>query len=147
MEVRREITIARDRLAVWRNFEDPEKRRQWQANLAEIEYVYGEPGRPGSVTQYIFRGGGENEVIEETVLDRKPPSQYVARYHSSKDVRGIQEKFETIGGNECAKITAKVTGTLRGSGNQNGADLVFEGDITSDDIWYFAYTKAYSEVQ
>lgn len=100
MQLQLEITIARDRLFVWRQFDDPEKRSRWQENLQEIEYVYGDAGKPGSVTQYIFNENGEKEVVEETVLERKPPGQFVARYHSSEDARRVDERFETIGGNQ-----------------------------------------------
>jgi hypothetical protein len=49
--------------------------------------------------------------------------------------------FETVDGMECVKITAEVTGTLKGAGEQQGMDLVFEGEIKGTDTWYFAYKK------
>ena len=49
--------------------------------------------------------------------------------------------YETVNGLECAKITAKVKGSLKGTGNQGGADLDFEGDIEADETWFFAYKK------
>jgi hypothetical protein len=42
---------------------------------------------------------------------------------------------------ECVKITAEVTGTLQGTGNQQGMDLAFDGVIKGTDTWYFAYKK------
>jgi hypothetical protein len=51
---------------------------------------------------------------------------------------------------ECARISAQVTGTITGSGNQMGQDLTFSGTSKGKDVWYFAvkegiYVKAVSE--
>lgn len=51
------------------------------------------------------------------------------------------EGFETVDGLECAKITAKITGTLEGGGDQGGADLAFKGDIEGTETWHFAYKE------
>jgi len=53
------------------------------------------------------------------------------------------EGFETVDGLECAKITAKITGTLEGGGNQGGADLAFKGDIEGTETWHFAYKDGF----
>ncbi|HEX9974288.1 MAG TPA: hypothetical protein VGD14_19620, partial [bacterium] len=39
------------------------------------------------------------------------------------------------------KVTAKSTGKLDGEGEQMGANLYFEGDIETKDVWYFAYKE------
>jgi hypothetical protein len=49
--------------------------------------------------------------------------------------------FETVDGHECAKVTAKSTGKLDGEGEQMGANLYFDGDLQSSDVWYFAYKE------
>ena len=51
--------------------------------------------------------------------------------------------FETVDGFDCAKVTAKIKGTLSGQGSQGGADFDMEGDIEADDVWYFAYKKGF----
>jgi hypothetical protein len=51
------------------------------------------------------------------------------------------EGFETVDGLECAKITAKITGTLGGGGDQGGADLAFKGAIEGTETWHFAYKE------
>jgi len=58
-------------------------------------------------------------------------------FENSNTLAGL----ETIEGHECVKVTAKVKGTMKGSGNQGGADLEFEGNIEADETWYFAYKK------
>jgi hypothetical protein len=42
---------------------------------------------------------------------------------------------------ECARVSEKFTGTIKGEGNQAGVDLVFDGDIEGTAIWYFAYQE------
>jgi hypothetical protein len=49
--------------------------------------------------------------------------------------------LETYEGMECIKVNSEVTGRMIGTGNQNGADLEFSGDISSQETWYFAYKK------
>jgi hypothetical protein len=51
--------------------------------------------------------------------------------------------FETVDGLECAKITAKITGTLEGGGKQMGADLAFTGKIEGTETWHFAYKEGF----
>jgi len=48
------------------------------------------------------------------------------------------EGFETIDGLECARIRARVTGTISGTGNQQGLEMLFGGTHQGTDIWYFA---------
>lgn len=48
------------------------------------------------------------------------------------------EGFETIDGMECAKVSAEITGTVSGSGNQMGQELTFSGKMTGKMIWFFA---------
>lgn len=60
------------------------------------------------------------------------------------------EGFETIDGMNCARISADVTGTISGTGNQGGMDLTFSGTVKGKDIYYFAvkeglYVKSVSE--
>lgn len=47
--------------------------------------------------------------------------------------------FEKINGVDCARIAATTTGTITGTGKQQGMDLVTKGGIEDEDIWYFAY--------
>jgi len=60
------------------------------------------------------------------------------------------EGFEAVDGIECARISSKNTGTISGTGQQEGADLLFGGTIEGTDVWYFAvkeglYVKSTSD--
>jgi hypothetical protein len=48
------------------------------------------------------------------------------------------EGFETVDGMECARISSQVTGTITGTGTQQGMDLTFSGTSKGKDVWYFA---------
>jgi hypothetical protein len=51
------------------------------------------------------------------------------------------EGFEKVNGLDCAKVSAAVTGTLGGTGQQGGAQLSFNGTIQGTYVWYFARKK------
>jgi hypothetical protein len=60
------------------------------------------------------------------------------------------EGFETIDGMECARISSAITGTVTGSGSQQGMDLTLAGTTKGKNLWYFAvkegiYVKSTSE--
>jgi hypothetical protein len=60
------------------------------------------------------------------------------------------EGLETVDGMECARIKSDYTGTLSGTGNQQGMDMVLTGTGKGTDLWYFAvkegiYLKATSD--
>lgn len=51
------------------------------------------------------------------------------------------EGFETINGMQCAKVSAVVTGSISGEGEQMGAALTFSGTMEGNEIWYFAHKE------
>lgn len=51
------------------------------------------------------------------------------------------EKIEMMGGEPCVKIVSVSEATLDGEGEQMGASMTIEGDMTIEAIWYFAYQK------
>jgi hypothetical protein len=78
------------------------------------------------------------------VGDSWPSSFVVEEKAGGVDMRiGIQsvntlEAFETVDGLACARVSSKHTGTITGTGNQQGTDLAFNGVVKGSDIWYFA---------
>jgi hypothetical protein len=78
------------------------------------------------------------------VGDSWPSSFVVEEKAGGVDMRiGIQsvntlEGFETVDGLACARVSSKHTGTITGTGNQQGTDLAFNGAVNGSDIWYFA---------
>jgi len=86
------------------------------------------------------------------------PSSFVIENKSGTSVRRVEiqsvntfEGLDTVDGMECARITSKQTGSISGTGNQQGLDLLFAGTIKGTDVWYFApkegiYVKSISDV-
>jgi len=56
------------------------------------------------------------------------------------DAQGVNtlDGFEIVDGMECARISAAYTGTISGTGTQQGADLAISGTLKGTDIWHFA---------
>ncbi|NOR53314.1 MAG: hypothetical protein GQ536_04430 [Candidatus Aminicenantes bacterium] len=80
---------------------------------------------------------GETWTSTDTITEKSESSEIQINTESVHTLQG----FETVDGMECVKITAEVTGTLKGAGEQQGMDLAFEGEIKGTDTWYFAYKK------
>ncbi len=73
------------------------------------------------------------------------PSRYAIEEQSdSMDLRididsvNTLEGFEKIDGMDCARVSAKLTGVISGTGSQQGMGLQFSGKLTGTDTWYFA---------
>ncbi len=78
------------------------------------------------------------------VGDTWPSSSWVEEKTGSMNIRidfqnvNTLEGFETVDGMECARVSSQVTGTITGTGNQQGADLTFSGTSKGKDVWHFA---------
>ena len=51
------------------------------------------------------------------------------------------EGLETMNGYDCMKINVVFTGTLEGLGEQDGMELITEGEVSGVATWYFAYKE------
>jgi hypothetical protein len=84
------------------------------------------PGKPLQVGDSWPSGGGTTEKTGG--IEIKLEFQNVNTF----------EGLETVDGRECARIRSEVTGSISGSGNQQGMDMVFTGTGKGTDLWYFA---------
>jgi hypothetical protein len=82
---------------------------------------------------------GDTWTSKDTITEKVGSGEIKISLESLNTLAG----FETVDGLECAKITAKITGTLEGGGEQMGADLAFKGEIEGSDTWYFAYKEGF----
>ncbi len=89
--------------------------------------------------------------------DTWPSNFTIADKNETTDIRiemqGVctLDGFETVEGMECARVKTEYTGTIQGTGNQQGAELYFSGTSKGNDVWYFAikeglYVKSMSDV-
>jgi hypothetical protein len=74
---------------------------------------------------------GDTWTSKDTITEKIGSGEIEISLESLNTLAG----FETVDGLECAKITAKITGTLE------GADLAFKGNIEGTETWHFAYKE------
>ena len=82
---------------------------------------------------------GDTWTSKDTITEKVGSGEIKISLESLNTLAG----FETVDGRECAKITAKITGTLEGGGEQMGAELAFKGEIEGSETWYFAYKEGF----
>jgi hypothetical protein len=78
---------------------------------------------------------GDTWTSTDTITEKSDIGDVVLNFTSVNTLVA----FETVEGRECVKVTAEVTGTLDGTGEQMGAELTFKGNIKGTETWYFAY--------
>lgn len=116
------------------------------SGAASIEYELGPAGTRSveSNFQAVFPDlaekpvkVGETWLSTDTITEKSGLGDVVISFESVNTLEG----FETVNGMECIKVTAKVTGTLDGQGEQMGVEMSFKGDIEGTETWYFAYRE------
>lgn len=88
------------------------------------------PDMPGRPLKF-----GETWTSADTVTEKSRIGEVILNFESVNTLVA----FETVDGIECVKVTAEMTGTLDGKGEQMGAELTFKGNIKGTETWYFAY--------
>jgi uncharacterized protein YndB with AHSA1/START domain len=64
------VDIAAPRARVWAAFTDTARLHEWQATLRSFAPVSGAPGAVGSITNFVYREGGRDVAIRETIIER-----------------------------------------------------------------------------
>lgn len=80
---------------------------------------------------------GDTWSDESTVTDKSSSGEAVIKVSSINTLEG----FETIDGWECIRISAEASGTIEGSGEQQGMELITSGNIKGTGTWFFAYKE------
>jgi hypothetical protein len=98
------------------------------------------PGRPVQIGDSWPSGGGTTEKTGGIEIRLE--------FQNVNTLEGL----EMIDGRECARIRSDVTGSITGSGSQQGMDMVFSGTGKGTDLWYFAvkegiYVKSTSDMK
>ena len=87
------------------------------------------PGKPVKI--------GDTWVSNDTITDESSSGEIRMFFESLNKLEG----FETVEGMECVRITAVVTGTLDGVGEEQGIEMITKAGIEASDTWYFAYKE------
>lgn len=111
-----------------------------------LQYTIGPEGPKSVITGFsvIFPDLPEGAI---TIGDTWPTSVEIVEESDGGDVViaidaiNTLEGFETVAGLECARIATVLTGTIEGSGIQQGAAWTMQSDMEGSGDWYFAYKK------
>jgi hypothetical protein len=80
---------------------------------------------------------GDTWPDESIVTDKSSSGEAVIKISGVNTLEG----FETVEGWECVRVSAKASGTIEGTGEQQGMELITKGDIKGTATWYFAYKE------
>jgi hypothetical protein len=80
---------------------------------------------------------GDTWLSVDTVYDNAGAGEMTIILNSHNRFDG----FDVINGLRCARIAATVEGTISGSRNEDGVDLVSNLAVTGQEVWHFAYLK------
>lgn len=96
MKLKFETVIEADLDTVWAAFDDASNRARWQQNLESFRYVSGEPGKPGSVSEYVFDESGRKVVLTETITERRRPDFLAGMYESPVSTTLVVNHFKAV---------------------------------------------------
>ena len=85
---------------VWRAFTNPENVPRWMPSLKSLEVKDGQGGEPGSVARMVFLENGRELVIDETVLTRREPFEFSARFDNQHGSNVVTNRFESQSGGQ-----------------------------------------------
>lgn len=111
-----------------------------------IEYDMGPEGTRNisAIFQDIFPAVADRPVKigdtwpdESVVTDKSSSGEAIIKVSSINAVEG----FEAIDGLECVRISAKASGTIEGSGEQQGMEVITKGNLKGTATWFFAYKE------
>ena len=80
---------------------------------------------------------GDTWTSMDTITEKTDELEIQINFESVNTLEG----FETVDGMECVKVTADVTGSVVGQGEQMGMQLAIEGEVQGKGAWYFAYKE------
>jgi hypothetical protein len=80
---------------------------------------------------------GDSWTTQDAIVEKGESGRITIRFQNDHTLAG----FETVGGFECARVLAKVTGDVEGDGNQGGATYTIKGRYKGEDTWYFSYKE------
>ncbi len=80
---------------------------------------------------------GDSWITQDAIVEKSETGKVTINFKNDHTLEG----FEIVEGMECARIKAKVSGSLDGDGTQGGATYTVKGGYEGIDTWYFAYKE------
>lgn len=92
MKYTSEILIDLPREEVIEKMDNPENMKHWQRGLVNYRLLEGAPGEEGAKMELEYKMGKRQMVLIETILKKKFPTEFHARY-DTKGVENIQNNY------------------------------------------------------
>lgn len=96
MKMKHETIIQASRDFVWAAFDNPDNLRRWQPTIESFTHKSGEPGRPGAVSELVYKENGKKLTMTETVTERRQPDFLAGTYDNARATSLIVNHFEAI---------------------------------------------------
>lgn len=77
-------------------FENPENLHKWQPNVISFEHLSGEIGQPGARSRIHYDMVVKKIVMDETILTRRLPDEFVLRYDSDGVSNTVTNNFKEL---------------------------------------------------
>jgi len=137
MKPRHEIVIHSTPEQIWTVFDDPGSRTEWQSALEGLEFIDGEAGQPGAVTELVYALPGGPLRLTETISERREPD-FLAAAYEGKGVKGLTvHHFERLEDNTSRWVVYsnyRISGLRRWFG---ALTRDWTGPISQDDLQRF----------
>ena len=86
-------------------FQDPENLQYWQDGFISYAHTEGNPGAVGSKNRFMYKTGGRELELIETIHVNNLPTEFTAEYWSKPMVNLMTNRFETLDENNTRYIS------------------------------------------
>lgn len=105
MKVNVEVTIDASLESTWAAFLDERNQARWRNRLTAYRRTSGEQLQPGSVAELVYEDAGNENVVTETVTERRDRQFLAATYVTEGMTTLVVNRFESLDANAC-RLTA-----------------------------------------
>ena len=92
-----QLPVDAPRAKVLELFDDPDKLSKWQPDLVSFEPMSGTPGHPGAKSRLLYRTGGRDLEMIETIEVRNLPEEFTAIYEMDGTWNRVANRFRESG--------------------------------------------------
>lgn len=89
------VDIARPREQVWALFTDVTRLHEWQATLKSVDTLSGAPGSVGAVARFVYREGGRDVEMRETIVERDEGRLFAQRLEAEMMQSVMRNEFSS----------------------------------------------------
>ena len=123
-------------------FENPNNLKKWQPNLISFEHLSGEIGQEGAKSRIHYNMIVKKIVMEETIIKRNLPDEFVILYDSDGVSNTVTSNFKEIGENQTRWI---MHNNFKFSGIMKYAAMALKGVFRKQTEMTMARFKKFAE--